>query len=140
MQKKRNMIYLMILVIIAITLVFFKVVGEKEQLSKVNRLPQKESIILKVEYLQGEGFVGSLEEDNSSLKIKQDEKIRVVFEDYTEVIQVDGTTFEYNDEEPNAMDCNLPKGTNIQVEFESYEYIESLDSPFIVYAIDVKYL
>lgn len=93
--------------------------GEGE--ANLETLKHMEEIKIKIDEMLPDGFVGTIEVGTDLFKVG--EQITIIVQDNVTVVQKDGSTFAYDELEPNIPESDLDIGSSVWVGYQSYDYV-----------------
>ncbi len=94
--------------------------GAKEE--AVDTLTHMMEMQIRIDEIFPNGFIGNIKVGTDLFK--EGEQIAIVVQDNVTVVQQDGSTFSYNEFEPNIPDSDLEIGSCVWVGFQKYNYVE----------------
>lgn len=100
-------------------------------------IEDRESIFATIEEWRDEGFVCTIIDSDIHDFIAEGYSVLIQFNETTKVTTLDGSKFQYDEENPNAPSCGLPVGTTVEIYFGGVNYKDdgmasSLDAKEII--------
>ncbi len=85
-------------------------------------MEDREPIVATIDKWKGEGFVCTVVDPDIHEFITEGYSVLILFKGDIKVTTLDGSAFQYDDENPNAEDCGLPVGTTVKIYFTDVNY------------------